>query len=257
MSQRADDPLLRYLKPASLKDEDTHAFAMLPDRSMLLFVADGHGGRRCAQLAAETFPAAFETTYNANPEPVNALAAAAEKAADETRALESGAVYTAVWVAPAHDWLAYAQLGDTVAVWRDAQGRMERTPDHNVRANPRERRAAEARGGIYSGGFMLGPDRLYGIQPGRALGDREMGAVAAKDPEIAARAVSGRWILASTDGILVPVQGDDRAEWELLEALLAALERDGALDEAIHGTCGSHFVDDVTVLALPTTGAAA
>lgn len=243
--------LQQFVEPAPLKGEDAQASEVLTDGSALLFVADGHGGRDCAELAAAEFPRAFRTAFQSGNEPVDALAAAAESAAEQTRNADSGAVYTAVWVAAAHDRMAYAQLGDTAAVWRDAQGRLRRTPDHNVRSNRQEREAAEARGGRYRGGYMLGPDRLYGIQPARALGDREMGPVASKAPEIAADTLQARsWVVVSTDGILVPVQGDADAEERALASLIGALEHGSALDAALESVFGSRFIDDVTVLAL-------
>lgn len=247
----------------AVKGEDRHLHTDLPDGTTLMVVADGHGGTDCAVSAV----AAIETMFHRDgvrtrlSEAGEQWRSVAEKelrdaiarAAEETDSELTGAVVTAVLVSPARDMLAWAQVGDTVAMWRSAQGEIERTPDHNCRSNVAEREAAEKRGGRYMSGYIMAPDGSGGLQPARSLGDRYMGPVASKEPDIGSATLGGG-LLVSSDGIVNGIQGSVQAETAVFKRVLEQAEAGEDLEATVRAFFPGGFRDDVTVLVLEPAG---
>jgi len=234
-----------------VKGEDRQGTAVLSDGSCLLVVADGHGGHECAEHAVPIFVRTFSAEYQG--EAKVALKRAAGAAINSTMGYDAGAVYTAVWLSSEGTTLRYAQLGDTFACWRRADGgAFARTPDHNSGNNPTEREAAVKRGGLYHGGYVMAPSGQYGLQPTRALGDAMMGTIIEKNPEMGvADVAAGSWIIVSSDGVLGMSHTSAEAEQAAMAKLLAALERSGDLRRAVTEASEGPLFDDVTVLAVP------
>lgn len=242
---------------ASVKNEDRHVHIQLPDGGTLLAVADGHGGADCAESVVATIEAMFQPAgsgirlsqsheqWRSGAEEL--LHNAIRRASEETITKLSGAVVTVVLTAPAADMLAWAQVGDTVAMWRNGNGDVERTPDHNCRTNVAERAAAEKRGGRYMGGYIMAPDGAGGLQPTRSLGDRYMGRVASKEPEVGSSTLGGP-VLVSSDGIVTGVQGSPEAETATFRRLLEGAEANADLEEQVGTVISDAFIDDVTIL---------
>lgn len=258
----------------ALKGEDRNLHRELPGGRHLLVVADGHGGADVAERAVTTIRIFFEKVdvvsaldgeASWDEAAVRLLADAVEAADRVTRDEFSGAVLTAVLVAPEPDGasdnavgetpsvrplrFAWAQVGDTAAVWRDADGGVSRTPDHNCRSNLAEREAAEARGGRYIRGYIMAPNGSGGLQPARSLGDTYMGKVTSKEPELGSGCAHGPLVVTS-DGIVNGIQDSAEAEHAVFTELIERIEAGEDLDRAVSGTCPGGFKDDVTVFAV-------
>ncbi|MFO8065426.1 MAG: protein phosphatase 2C domain-containing protein [Spirochaetia bacterium] len=249
---------------ASVKGEDRYVYTPINDGSTLLVVADGHGGAKCADSTVTAIQAAFQTAQTeaklrdaGNDWPVtaeNLLREAMAVAAKQTEGESSGAVVTAVLASSAGDMVAWAQVGDTVAIWRNKEGDIERTPDHNCRSNIAERKAAVQRGGHYIAGYIMAPDGSGGLQPARSLGDEYMGRVASKEPDVGSSTLDGP-LLVSSDGVITGIQGSPKAETAAFTQLLEQAEAGEDLEPSVNALLPGGFLDDVTVLVfVPEAG---
>jgi serine/threonine protein phosphatase PrpC len=98
-------------------------------------------------------------------------------------------------------------------------------PDHNVRTNPAEREAAEARGGYCDGAYLFRNMHSQGLQMARALGDSHLRGVISTEPEINEVPIVGSgFILVATDGLFDPAH----RKFEESKRQVLALIKDGA-----------------------------
>lgn len=236
--------------PLPSKGEDVYGVFAQQDGSVLVMVIDGHGGRACAERARESFSQTFALAYQKNQNAEQALTLAGEKVAEATGELESGAVYTAVWLPSNRDRLVCAQLGDTAAFWRDRKGKLARTPDHNVRANPRELELAMKRGGLFMQGYIFTSTGLQGVQSARVIGDVAMGNVVHRLPEVTRGKIGSGFLVVCSDGLCDPSHADQQMEASFYERFLSLLEATSSLPATIEQACLRPFADDVTVLAV-------
>ncbi|MFP4644680.1 MAG: protein phosphatase 2C domain-containing protein [Spirochaetales bacterium] len=240
---------------ATKKAEDRFFENRPAEGVQVLSVIDGHGGSRAAELIVQTLTAfcaaAGEEKDRWFRSPEQLVGRAVEEAAVVTQEEWSGAVMTLVVVLEYESWLdlIWAQLGDTLAIWRNIDGEIERTPDHNCRSNPEERDAAVARGGVYRSGYIMSPDGIGGLQPSRSLGDAYMGPITSKLPDIG-RAKTPGPVLLSTDGVVAGLGNMPEAEREVFDALYERVEAGDSLDLAVPAACRQGVMDDVTVLSL-------
>lgn len=96
-----------------------------------------------------------------------------------------------------------AILGDSPVVVYDGAGSLHVGPHHNVRTNPDDRRAVHDRGGIIEFGSVRAVSGGYGLQLSRALGDRELGRILSREPDIYT-IDDPHWILVASDGLFDP-----------------------------------------------------
>lgn len=237
--------------PLPSKGEDVYGVFPQEDGSLLVVVVDGHGGKECAARALGLLDAAFAQAYGEAKDAASALAQAGRRVARETAACASGGVYTAVWLPGGRDRLVYGQLGDTAAFWRDREGRLARTPDHNVRVNRAELERALGRGGWFAHGYLFSPAGDQGVQSARVIGDAAMGGVVDRLPQIGAGEL-GRagYLVLCSDGLCDPSHADPSSEGAFFESFLHALEASGSVVRAVEALCAFPFIDDVTVLAV-------
>ena len=87
----------------------------------------------------------------------------------------------------------------------DKQGAVHISPEHNVRSNLNERKAAEKRGGIYRDGYIWNDLSSLGsgLQMSRALGDAHLGKILSREPDIYVIS-NPEWVLVASDGVFDP-----------------------------------------------------
>ena len=199
---------------------------------------DGHGGEQVSHLASEELPGIFadeiteEGAVNRVPD---VLRNCIRKLNLMTQHMWPGSTVSLVFI-PArsdrtgNDVATCAVMGDSPIIIKDADGKINIGPDHNVRSNYEERRAAEARGGIVVGGYLSQSFDGIGLQMARALGDSHLNKVLSREPEVyQVKLGAGSFVLVASDGAFDPSHyGFKKAA----EAVLKLVE-EGAGAEAV------------------------
>ncbi|MBI3274029.1 MAG: hypothetical protein HYZ69_02700, partial [Candidatus Colwellbacteria bacterium] len=119
-------------------------------------------------------------------------------------------------------------------------------PEHNVRSNLEERKAAEQRGGIYSGGYIwndLG-SLGQGLQMSRALGDAHLGNILSREPDVYTIA-EPLWVLVASDGLFDPGHSDT---YRLLQEIEDYAKRNATADELMKWVEKRGLKDNATAL---------
>jgi len=182
----------------------------------LLAVMDGHGGAEVADYVARHLKAAWETIrpeYDVAPK-MRQVVTALHMMTNEYHA---GSTLSLVFI-PTHEKVAYvAVLGDSPVIVSQPNGTLHISPDHNVRTNSDEARAAMSRGAVIVGGYMhagvlhtepyhfgCGP----GLQMTRALGDVELDSVLDRNPDVYSVPL-GEFVLVASDGLFDPAHSAD------------------------------------------------
>jgi serine/threonine protein phosphatase PrpC len=164
---------------------------------------------------------------------------------EQTRSLRSGATLSIVCVLESHHRAAVAALGDSPVVAVDRSGRVSESPDHNVRSNLEERKRAEERGGVYTGGYIVNSFSGEGLQIARALGDSGLEGIVSREPAVYTIEIGPQSVIVlASDGLFDPSHGEsDRLIREMLalreslptfdaQALIAWAQRRGLADNA-------------------------
>jgi len=173
----------------------------------LLGVFDGHGGDevadKCAVLMPKVFDAVRSAVLVANFE--NMVREVFHVLNAETKDCYAGTAASIVLL-PKHGKEAIIGiLGDAPVMLQKTDGDIWLSPEHNVRTNSAERAAAEGRGGTVHNGYLFATFSGGGLQMSRALGDRELGKVLDRTPEIFRVPVgAGGFILVASDGLFDP-----------------------------------------------------
>lgn len=203
--------------------EDRFITASFED-GVLLAVFDGHGGDGCANYLAANFIAAFTTYYQVS-EPKRALRQAITRMFKETNEMYDGSTGSFVWI-PKTGPATVAIVGDSPVIIGTKRG-YHLSPEHNARTNLKERKAAEDRGAIYSGGYLMRSFSGGGLQMARAFGDASLGFLR-RVPEIYTHAVLD-FVLVGTDGILDPGHTEGG---KIIDIMVDAI-KDGATAEDV------------------------
>lgn len=174
----------------------------------LLAVMDGHRGSSVAELCAKEISGLFKLS---DPDRVE------ESLRDLVSALNlktfhchEGSTLSIACILESHNKASIAILGDSPVIVVDGKNKLYVSPEHNVRSNLEERRAAEKRGGVYSGGYIFiqgGGSFDYGLQLSRALGDSSLGSILSREPDIYT-IQDPSWILVASDGLIDPGHKD-------------------------------------------------
>jgi len=170
-------------------------------RGELLAVMDGHSGAEAAALCAREIKNHFRISRAAEAE--TALKRLVKKLAAKTEHMNSGSTLSLALVVYAPLQVSVAILGDSPVVVFDKQSELHLSPEHNVRSNLDERRAAEKRGGFYDRGYIYERGGIYGLQMSRALGDAHLGEILSREPEVYTIAKPA-WVLVASDGLFDP-----------------------------------------------------
>lgn len=187
--------------------EDRHIVYWIPDECYLLAVFDGHGGWEAAEACASNLTRMYYVIRNTllvvNFETVvrNLFYTLNE----ETRHMGSGCAASIALIKADGTEVIVGVLGDAPVLVRKANGELWLSPEHNVRSNPAEVKAAENRGGIVHDGYLFAGYRGGGLQMSRALGDASLDRVLSREPEIFRLETGpGSFVLAASDGLFDP-----------------------------------------------------
>ncbi len=160
---------------------------------------DGHGGATVSDFCAKNI---FRTMSLDDGKPEYRLASLVANLNSATCLYEAGSTFSGVIISEKSKTASVAILGDSPIVILDGKGRLHVSPEHNVRSNAAERKAAEARGGHYSQGYIWG-SREDGLQMSRALGDAPLDSILSREPEIYT-VHNPVWVLVASDGLFDP-----------------------------------------------------
>lgn len=215
--------------------EDKHFILELFPEGNLLAVFDGHGGPEAAARASREFGADF---YDAikffNGDGVRALRDSIKGLAIALTDYEAGTTLSAVYIPSEGDVAHTAVLGDSPIILSGVGG-IWVGPDHNVRSNPAERKAAEDRGGYCDGNYVFRSMDGMGLQMGRALGDSNLKGVLSTEPEMSTVPLHNTgFILLATDGLFDPThRGFERSKKQVLELVRLGHDADTLVADAL------------------------
>lgn len=186
----------------------------------LLGVFDGHGGSEVAQIASEDFAVRFRTAlvYHSAKEAMEVSVAYVNR---RTQHMYAGSTLSVVFIPKDESVAVCAVLGDSPIIIKDAEGKINISPEHNVRTNAAEAAAAVARGGLIQGGYLFQGFNNDGLQMARALGDSSLSEVLSRVPDIYEVPLGiNSFVLVATDGAFDPSHRSFVAEMnKIMEAI--------------------------------------
>jgi len=236
------------------EDRAVHKWVETPiGAGWLLAVFDGHRGAASADAAAKSLPGLFQESF-------------VRERGNATRALEivfrslhgltehhpSGSTASVVFIPQDAESVTVAVLGDSPVAVLDAGSSATLGADHNVRTNLQERRAAEARGGLYRAGYLEDSESPgVGLQIARSLGDVELARTLDRSPEIDVIPLGGRGIvLVGSDGLLLP-GGVTNADQ--MKRYLTLIEQDADAEAIVADALARAADDNVTAIVWQKT----
>jgi serine/threonine protein phosphatase PrpC len=168
----------------------------------LLAVFDGHGGESVAEKARALLPSILLRTLTESSDVSQALRAAIAALAQATEKEMAGSTASVALVSDSA--LAVAVLGDSPIAWLNSKNEFQTVLLHNARTNIAERERAQARGAVYTDGYLEDPmDPRWQLQMSRALGDASLRRILERSPDVY-QATPGAVLLLTSDGILSP-----------------------------------------------------
>ena len=183
----------------------------------LLAVMDGHRGSSVAELCMKEIDGLFELSDpNLTEKALHDLVSALNL---KTLHCHEGSTLSVACILESHNKVTVAVLGDSPVIVVDGKNKFHISPEHNVRSNLEERRAAEKRGGVYSGGYLYiqgGGSFDYGLQLSRVLGDSSLSSVLSREPDIYT-IQDPSWILVASDGLIDPNNEDSESLFREIE----------------------------------------
>ena len=186
--------------------EDRHVCLRLGKphlKGWLLAVMDGHNGKAVAELCAEKIGQIFQISDENQAE--ESLRNLIVNLNSQTECYLEGSTFSAALLLDNVPKATVAVLGDSPVAVLNTKGNLHISPEHNVRSNLKERKAAEERGGIYLNGYIHTDlsDLAPGLQISRALGDSQLGKILSREPEIYT-IQNPKWVLVASDGVFDP-----------------------------------------------------
>jgi serine/threonine protein phosphatase PrpC len=186
--------------------QEDRLFTASMQEGFLVAVFDGHGGAQVSHLASERFPVLFiNEITEPGTTPRQAFERSIEKLNIETQHFGPGSTLSAVFIPSKGDTATCAVIGDSPIVIKDAEGKTNIGPEHNVRTNLAEAEAAKKRGGFVGGGYLYATYHGDGLQMARALGDSALSKVLSRVPDIyEVKLGNGSFVVVATDGAFDP-----------------------------------------------------
>lgn len=185
--------------------EDTFFFSKF-ENGDLLAVFDGHGGGASSDFCEQQAHKYFLENLEKYGKPTDALYETIALLEDNivNAGFEDGTTASLVYIDKGRKEATVAVIGDSpVIIYNPIKGTWY-GPDHNVRTNPTEMNAAINRGGHMYGGYICN-NAGVGLQMGRALGDKALGKILNKEPEVFVVDLDiGGYVLVATDGVFDP-----------------------------------------------------
>jgi len=222
--------------------EDRHYETYIPDRKwQLMTVMDGHGGAEVSDFCAKNI---FRMMSLDEGNPEDRLGSLVSNLNSVTRHHEAGSTFSGVIISEELSTVSVAILGDSPVVIYDKQGRLHVSPEHNVRSNLKERKAAQERGGIYDNGYIYPRFGDMGLQMSRALGDSALNGIISREPDIYTVAEPA-WVLVASDGIFDPGHSDTS---RLLQEVAKYAKRNATAGEIMEWAEKRGLQDNATAL---------
>lgn len=195
-------------------------------KGLLIGVFDGHGGEYVSHYASEKFPGIFaDEITEPKATPRIALKKAIKKLVTLTQPHAAGSTLSLVYIPYRGNTVTCAVMGDSPIIIKDAKGEINIGPEHNVRTNEAERKAAEDRGGFVSGGYLCASFSGGGLQMARALGNIHLNRVLSRTPDIYTVKINkDSFVIVATDGVFDP----GHYEFDKAAEAVVKLVEDGA-----------------------------
>jgi serine/threonine protein phosphatase PrpC len=187
------------------------------DNGTMVLVADGHGGSDTADYVATKFKTIWQQSQLSPLSPAARFVKVFEQLHQLTKGYHAGSAVSAAYLDS--DNIHVAILGDAPVVLQ-SEDNLWIGPEHNVRTNDAERKAAEERGGYYSGGYICKSFNGPGLQMSRALGDSALNSILLRQPEVFTLPKPSKgFLLVATDGVFDP--GHSNPESAIKDAMNA------------------------------------
>lgn len=230
--------------------EDRHLM-ISAEEGLILAVMDGHGGADCSERLEQNFCSVWDSVFSPDKTPELLFRELFNKFDILTSGMECGSTMSVVFIPKANtgkETVAHvAILGDSPVIIQQPDGTWLPSPEHNVRTNVVERLAGQARGGYYSsnGYLCYGPEG-HGLQMSRAFGDRELGKILSRIPEVYSVDL-GNWVVVGSDGLLSP--GHDETYLAMINEVVSMIEeQDANADDLVNYAAAVPTGDNVTAI---------
>jgi serine/threonine protein phosphatase PrpC len=224
--------------------EDRSVVYWVPDEGYLLAVFDGHGGSECANYCAENLVPVFHnvmTKYNILR---NVFQDVFKILNHETEHIGPGCAASIAFIPKDGTSVTVGVLGDAPILVKQANGKLWLAPEHNVRTNRMEASAAIKRGGFVQSGYLFVKQSGNGLQMSRALGDRHLGTVLNREPEIFQLPLGpNSWVLVGSDGLFDPTHATQPGE-----TIAAAIEAGHDANQLVQNALAVPTYDNVTAI---------
>ena len=190
--------------------EDRSIIKPISSGEALFGVFDGHGGSEVSELAVQNVSIIFdEIDDETKNDPEKTLITVVERLVELTNTYSAGSTLAIVWVK--NNTAHVVVLGDSIVLIKNSEGKLWKSPEHNIRSNKKEAYAAASRGGVFDieGKFVFDGNDLRpkksGLQLSRALGNNYLHNVLNRNPEYSKVALNDNsWILLCSDGLIDP-----------------------------------------------------
>lgn len=230
--------------------QEDRLFTLTGEEGTLLAVFDGHGGAECSHLCSEALPGIWADEITADgATPRTALANSIQKLNLQTQHMDPGSTISLVFIPVKSDTVTVAIMGDSPVIIKDANGKTNIAPDHNVRTNHEEAEAAKARGGFVEGGYLFAAYDGMGLQMARALGDAYLNKVLSRIPDIYDVKINkDSFIIAASDGCFDPGHYDFK---KAAQTIVELVERGQEAKELVHRAAVDYPTgDNVTAIVV-------
>jgi len=215
--------------------QEDRLFTSTMEEGTLIAVFDGHGGDEVSHLASEKLPSIFAAEIaeeGAAGRIPDVLRNCVQKLNIMTQSEEPGSTISLAFIPAKGDMVTCAVMGDSPIIIKDADGNINISPDHNVRTNPIEKKAAEARGGYVSGGYLFATYSGMGLQMARALGDSHLDKVLSRVPDVYEVKVNkNSFVIVASDGAFDPGHYDFK---KAAQTIVELVERGQEAKELVH-----------------------
>jgi len=228
--------------------EDRSVVYWVPDEGYLLATFDGHGGSECADYCAknlvELYYKAYKQEFCTSYESL--LKTIFHFLNQNTDSMGSGCAASIAFIPKDGSSVVVGVLGDAPILVKQADGKLWLAPEHNVRTNREEASAAVKRGGFVQSGYLFVRQSIsaQGLQMSRALGDRWLGPVLNREPEIFRLPLGpNSWVLVGSDGLFDPSHATQPGD-----TIAAAIEAGYDANQLVQNALAVPTHDNVTAI---------
>lgn len=228
--------------------EDRSVVYWVPDEGYLLATFDGHGGSECADWCAKNLVEIYHVTREEFDNETDVISGIFNLLNAGTDTMGPGCAASIAFIPKDASKAVVGILGDAPVLIKQADGTLWRSPEHNVRTNKEEASAAVKRGGFVQSGYLFVRASISasGLQMSRALGDRWLGPVLNREPEIFTLPLnSNSWVLVGTDGLFDPSHATNPST-----IIAAAIEAGADAEQLVKNALAVPTGDNVTAILM-------